>query len=144
PGGGLDTDRLLREFQKFWRRHSEIWELRTDYPEAFPHLLLMAFLQRVLNGGGNIEREYAAGRGRVDLAVEYKGGTSIIEIKVVHSYDTPGLVREEGLEQIRRYRRRIDPAAPAYLVIFDRRPDKPSWEERLTWEEEQGIVVVGA
>lgn len=64
PNGDLDMDRLLKEFQKFWRRHSEIWEQRADYTEAFPHLLLMAFLQRVLNGGGNIEREYAAGRGR--------------------------------------------------------------------------------
>jgi hypothetical protein len=34
-----------------------------DYTEAFLHLLLMAFLQRILNGEGNIDREYAASRG---------------------------------------------------------------------------------
>jgi hypothetical protein len=143
-GGGLDMERLLKEFQKFWRRHSEIWEQKTDYPEAFPHLLLMAFLQRVLNGGGTIEREYAAGRGRVDLAVEYGGEWYIIEIKLVHSYDTPGAVREEGLEQIRRYRERINGEAPAYLVIFDRRAEKPSWDERLSWEIAGDVTVVGA
>ena len=39
------------------------------------------FLQRVLNGGGNIERECAAGRGRMDLLVEYEEYKYIIEIK---------------------------------------------------------------
>jgi hypothetical protein len=76
----LDMDALLKEFQKFWRRNSELWEQKMNYTEAFPHLLLMAFLQRVLNGGGNIDREYAAGRGRMDLAVEYNNKFYIIEI----------------------------------------------------------------
>jgi len=144
--GSLDVDALLKEFQKFWRRHSEVWEERSDYTEAFPHLLLMAFLQRVLNGGGHIDREYAAGRGRTDLAVEFNNHLSIIEIKLIHYYDSPKIVREEGLEQIAWYRKRINPEAPAYLVIFDRRPEAKNipWEERLTWEQAEGITVVGA
>ncbi|MCL2139220.1 MAG: PD-(D/E)XK nuclease domain-containing protein [Treponema sp.] len=142
--GFLDMDALLREFQKFWRRHSEIWEEKMDYTEAFPHLLLMAFLQRVLNGGGHIDREYAAGRGRMDLAVEYNKKTYIIEIKLIHSYDTPAEVREEGLEQITRYRDKIDKTAPSYLVIFDRRPEakeKP-WDEKIGWEQEGDITLL--
>jgi hypothetical protein len=136
PDGTLDMDRLLAEFQKFWRRHSEVWEQKSDYTKAFPHLLLMAFLQRVTNGGGHIEREYAAGRGRLDLAVEFAGKCYIIEVKVVHSYDTPAVVCEEGLEQICGYRDKIDASAPAWLVIFDRRPKAKelSWDERITWE----------
>jgi hypothetical protein len=144
--GTLDMDRLLREFQKFWRRHSEVWEQKSNYTEAFPHLLLMAFLQRVTNGGGQIEREYAAGRGRMDLAVEFSGVCYIIEVKVVYYYDTPALVREEGLEQILGYRDRIDASAPAWLVIFDRRPqakERP-WEERITWttDEEKRVTIL--
>jgi len=143
--GSLDMDRLLREFQKFWRRNSEAWDRKMNYTEAFPHLLLMAFLQRVMNGGGHIDREYAAGRGRMDIAAEYKGRTHIIEIKLVRSYDSPGEVRGEGLEQVARYRDRIDSAAPAYLVIFDRRTEARArpWDERLTWETLDGITVVG-
>ena len=144
--GTLDMDRLLVEFQKFWRRHSEIWEQKSDYTEAFPHLLLMAFLQRVTNGGGYIEREYAAGRGRMDLAVTFAGRCYIIEVKVVHSYETPDVVREEGLEQIVSYRDRIDASAPAYLVIFDRRPQAKalSWDERISWtvDELAGVTVL--
>jgi len=107
-------------------------------------LLLMAFLQRIINGGGQIEREYAAGRGRTDLAVEYNKQWYIIEIKIVHYYDTPETVQEEGLEQIRRYRDRIASAAPAYLVIFDRRPETKSkpWAERISWMQADGITVV--
>jgi hypothetical protein len=142
--GSLDMDALLREFQKFWRKHSEIWEEKSDYTEAFPHLLLMAFLQRVLNGGGRIEREYAAGRGRMDLAVEYRKRWYILEVKLVHSHETPETVQEEGLEQIARYRDRIDAAAPAYLIIFDRRPQarEKSWEERLGWTQEGPVTVL--
>jgi hypothetical protein len=142
--GSLDMDALLREFQQFWRKHSEIWEEKSDYTEAFPHLLLMAFLQRVLNGGGRIEREYATGRGRMDLAVEYRKRWFILEVKLVHKYETPESVQTEGLEQIGRYRNRIDVAAPAYLLIFDRRPQakETPWEERLGWTREGTVTVV--
>jgi hypothetical protein len=142
PDGTLDMDALLREFQDFWRNNSEAWEERMDYPEAFPHLLLMAFLQRVANGEGRIEREYAAGRGRMDLAVAYKGAWNIIEIKLLRKNRTFEAVKAEGVKQILQYRQRIDPAAPCYLVIFDRRPDKPDWAERLTWEAADGGVTV--
>ena len=47
----------------FFRRHSEHWRNRFAYEEAWPQLLLQAYLQRVVNGGGRIEREYALGAG---------------------------------------------------------------------------------
>ena len=143
PDGSLDMDALLQEFQSFWRQHADLWEQKTNYTEAFPHLLLMAFLQRVLNGGGNIGREYGAGRGRVDLFVEYNGFRHIIEIKMVHRYQTPEAVRRSGLTQIRRYRDRFSSDIPSYLVIFDRRPETKlkSWDARITWENDGEITV---
>jgi hypothetical protein len=157
--GSLDMDALLKEFQIFWRRYSESWEKQIDWPEVFPHMILQAFLQRVLNGGGRIEREYAAGSGRMDLAVIFKGREYIIEIKIVHPHDGIKTVREEGPEQIKRYRDKIensefresgedgsaDAAVPTYLVIFDRRPGakKNSWNKRLSWNVVDGVTVVG-
>ncbi|GHV73366.1 hypothetical protein AGMMS49940_06680 [Spirochaetia bacterium] len=145
PDGSLDMDTLLKEFQKFWRKHSAVWEAQSNYHEAFPHLLLMAFLQRVLNGGGEIDREYAAGRGRMDLAVHYNAKTYIIEVKLIHYYDTLNEVKKEGLKQIVRYRDTVDKNAPAYLVIFDRRPEsiEKSWEEKIQWLAEEDITIVG-
>ena len=144
PNGDMDMDKLLEAFQRFWRRHADIWEEKADYTEAFPHLLLMAFLQRILNGGGRIERECAAGRGRMDLSIEYKGQWFIIEIKLIHYYDNPQEVRKEGLEQIRDYRDTFSPYAPAYLLIFDRRPKtkEKSWDERISWEQEGDVTVL--
>ncbi len=55
-------DSLLKAFQQFWRENSEIWEEKYEYKETAPHLILQAFLQRVVNGGGDILREYAGGR----------------------------------------------------------------------------------
>jgi hypothetical protein len=143
--GTLDMDNLLGEFVKFWRRHSQVLEASPGFTEAFPHLLLTAFLQRVTNGGGYVSREAAAGRGRMDLAVEYRGKVDIVEIKLIYPYDSPKTVKEEGMEQIKTYRDRVDAGAAAYLLLFDRRENvgEMSWEERLQWYTEDGITVVG-
>ena len=69
PDGRLLSDRLLAEFQTFFREHSEHWVERFQYKEAGPQLLLQAFLQRIVNSGGRIEREYGLGRMRVDLLI---------------------------------------------------------------------------
>ena len=145
PDGTLDMDALLKEFQKFWRKHSEIWESKSDYTEAFPHLLLMAFLQRITNGEGHIEREYAAGRGRMDLFIDFKGAQHIIEIKLIRDYDKPDEVQEDGIEQILWYRDKVGKNIPCYLLIFDRRSEdkKLPWEQRFTWNVDGEVTVVG-
>ena len=85
--GGLAVDRLLEAFQRFFRKHSEHWTQRFgQYREAGPQLLLQAYLQKVVNRGGRIEREYALGRGRVDLLIVWPhGGRArrfVVECKV--------------------------------------------------------------
>jgi hypothetical protein len=154
--GALDMDSLLREFQDFWRENSEIWESETGYTEAFPHLLVMAFLQRILNGGGRVEREYAAGRGRLDLAVEYEGAWNIIEIKLLRDRQTFDKVRDEGLRQITAYRdtlatqqKTAQKPIGCYLMIFDRRSEaaRAPWEQRIIWQPGAGaggdVTVAG-
>ncbi|GHT28238.1 hypothetical protein FACS18942_08490 [Planctomycetales bacterium] len=153
PDGTLDMDSLLKEFQGFWQENSEIWEENADYTEAFPHLLLMAFLQRITNGEGRIEREYAAGRKRMDLAIEYKDKWNIIEIKLLRDRQTFEKVKAEGLKQIVGYRDSFSSSLrmkdgdkiPCYLVIFDRRSEdkKLPWEQRITWNVEGEVTVVG-
>ena len=152
PDERLDMDALLQEFQDFWRNHSDTWEQWTNYTHAFPHLLLMAFLQRVVNATGRVEREFATGRGRMDLAVEYKGEWNIIEIKLLRSGRTFERVKAEGLKQVIRYRDTFVPPVGhrknitgVYLVIFDRRPEdvKPPWDERISWEQDGDVTVLG-
>ena len=134
----LDLHGLLEAFQDFFRQHSEHWAKRFGYDEAGPQLMLQAFLQRVVNGGGRIEREYGLGRGRTDLLVLWPdprgGGPSrmrkhVIECKVMRKgRGMQGTVRD-GLEQTTAYMDRSG-AETGHLVIFDCREGK-SWRERV-------------
>ena len=134
--GGLDVDKLLASFQRFFREHSEHWVQRFDYREAGPQLLLQAFLQRVVNGGGRIEREYGLGRGRTDLLLirpregsEESGATVdriVIECKVLHRSLERTIAA--GIEQTAAYGDRCA-AREGHLVVFDR--SGKSWEEKI-------------
>ncbi len=97
--GHIDMDGLLKDFQVFWRLHSGIWEEKYQYKEAAPHLILNAFLQRVINGGGEIAREYAYSKGRMDLCVIYNKHKYPIEIKLLYDENTV----PKGLEQLSNY-----------------------------------------
>jgi len=145
--GKIDVSYLLKEFQDFWCRNSEIFKERSnariyDYVEATPHLVLQAFLQRVINGGGKIHREFAAGSGRANLCIEYGGYDYPIELKLFRG---PSSV-SKGLEQLSDYVERCR-CEEGWLVMFDR-DTKKSWEEKLYMrlEEHKGkrITVVGA
>jgi len=135
--GGLDVVALLAAFQAFFREHSEHWVERFDYREAGPQLLLQAFLQRVVSGGGRIEREYGLGRGRTDLLILWpqSGRTRkfVVECKVLHK--SPERTVRDGLEQTVGYMDRCG-AEEGHLVLFDRTEGKP-WADKLFRREER-------
>lgn len=129
--GRLDLGKLLTAFQQFFREHSEHWVERFDYKEAGPQLLMQAFLQRIVNGGGRVEREYGLGRQRTDLALfwPYPGGTqtAVIELKLWRKSREQTIT--QGLEQTARYMDKIG-TPDGHLIIFDRRPEV-AWDEKI-------------
>ncbi len=139
--GKLDVALLLEEFQSFFRRHSEHWRNRFAYEEAWPQLLLQAFLQRVVNGGGRIEREYALGSGRVDLLIVWpvadRGPAErvqevAVECKVVRERDGLERTITEGVKQAARYVERCG-AEAGHLVVIDCRENR-TWEQKVFHE----------
>jgi type II secretory pathway predicted ATPase ExeA len=126
--GELDTDQLLHAFLDFWLQHGEALLKSASYPEIAPHLVLMAFLHRVINGGGTLEREYAIGRDRMDLCLRYGAMILGIELKVWRTGRPDPLTR--GLEQLEGYLERLKQSS-GWLVIFDRRTNALPLEERL-------------
>ena len=146
PEGRLDFPALLVAFRQWWRENADMLPPQApSYPEAVPHLALCAFLQRVINGGGRVHREFAAGRGAMDLLIEYGPDRFAIEIKRVRTRDSLETVIDRGVIQLGRY---LDTVGldHGWLVVFDVRPDR-SWEERL-WEREaefegKRITVIG-
>jgi len=131
PRGELMTDALLQAFLAFWLQHGEPLLKSASYPEIAPHLVLMAFLHRVINGGGTLEREYAIGRDRMDLCLRYGQVTLGIELKVWRPKKADPL--SKGLEQLDGYLARLGQDS-GWLVIFDRRENAPEVEERLKTE----------
>ena len=129
PDGRLDADRLLHAFVAFWRQHGEPLLATAPYHEIAPHLVLMAFLHRVANGGGTLDREYAIGRGRMDLCLRLGADTLAIELKVWRDREADPLA--EGLEQLDGYLAGLG-LDGGWLVIFDRRSGRPPIRERTT------------
>jgi hypothetical protein len=136
--GTLDLRKLIDGFIEFWRRHGEVLLRGMPYQEAAPHLAFMAYLQRITNAGGRIEREFAIGTGRADLVVEYGGRTDVIELKILRGKHT----LPDGLTQVTRYARRLGRDV-GYLVIFDVNSTTP-FEDRGQVEElvQDGVKVV--
>jgi len=147
PDGRLDTNALLAAFQEFFRENSEIWLERFDYKEAGPHLLMQAFLQRIVNSGGRIDREYGLGRGRTDLMLAWNHETGVqkvvIELKIL--YKSLEATIDDGLEQTADYMDKCG-ANEGHLVIFDQREGR-KWADKIFREEERregkGVVVWG-
>jgi len=132
PDGSLDLRKLLDAFLAFWRRHGAVLMGSVPYHEAAPHLVMMAFLHRVENGGGRLERKYAVGTGRLDLMLQHGSDRFAFELKVWREEDDSDPVRE-GLGQLdtRLSDLGLD---TGWLVIFDRRPGLPRLSERTSAE----------
>jgi hypothetical protein len=137
--GTLDMRRLLEEFAAFWREHGEILAGKMTYHEVAPQLVLMAYLRRVVNGGGFIDREYGVGRGRIDLLVRWPlvGAANqravqreALELKA-WAQDRPDPLRQ-GLQQLEACLSQLG-LDHGTLVIFDRRPNAPPASERTRW-----------
>jgi len=169
--GLLNMKKLLSAFQDFFQEHSEHWIERFDYKEAGPQLLIQAFLQRIVNGGGRIEREYGLGRMRTDLLVIWpvkeqniddrqqvtegigyqsssisypaKIQRVVIELKIL--YKSMAKTIDAGLKQTWEYMDRCR-ADEGHLVIFDRSTKKSWKKKRFVMEksfQEHSITVWG-
>ncbi len=128
---GLDMNWLIKDFQRFWREDASVWEDWRKYREAGPHLIFMAFLQRVVNGGGILTREMALGSGAIDIGLKFRGRSYGVEIKIKPTYR-----RTDALAQTRRYLNVMD-APEGWLLVFDTAPldETTDYEKRFTWED---------
>ena len=121
---GLDMPGLMAAFQRFWRENSGADRRAYEYGEATPHLVLMAFLQRVTNGNGRIAREMALGSKRLDLCVEFRGHRYAVEVKTAKNF-----AGEDSYRQLAGYLDGLG-LAEGWMAIFDDGKEK-SWDEKL-------------
>ncbi len=141
PDGSINMEKLMLDFQQFFRQNADSWIGRFDYAEAGPQLLLQAFLQRIVNGGGYIDREYGIGRRRTDLLIRkpltdgYGGPVQriVLELKLLRG-DLETTI-EKGLEQTAGYMDLVGSVDEGHFILFDRSSGK-SWDERI-WHQKR-------
>ncbi|MCP4148722.1 MAG: ATP-binding protein [bacterium] len=126
--GLLDMKKLFKAFQYFYSENAEAWLDRYEYKESAQHLLLMAFLQRIVNSGGEIIREMAVGNGRIDLLVKFNEQRVAMELKINRGKRSI----EKAKEQLDRYLDGLS-LKEGYLVLFD--PGKKEWDKKLFYKE---------
>ena len=151
PDRHIDTPKLLAAFQQFFREHSDHWMEGFNYREAGPQLLIQAFLQRIINGGGRINREYALGRKRTDLLIEWPLDEQqgflgpvqriVLELKILRPGRKLATLQKEGITQTQGYAAQVG-ASEAHLIIFDRNPNK-TWSKKIWRKVVDGLPVWG-
>ena len=152
PDNSINMEKLLTDFQQFFRQNSDAWIGKFDYAEAGPQLLLQAYLQRIVNGGGYIDREYGLGRRRTDLLIRkpltdgYGGPIQRIVLELKIKRGSLEKVIDDGLRQTYEYMDTVGIVDEGHLIIFDRSKEK-TWEERI-WHKpyqynEKTILVWG-
>jgi len=137
PDNTINMPKLMTEFQSFYRENAESWDRHFDYREAGPQLLMQAFLQRIVNGGGYIDREYGLGMKRTDLMIrkpltdQYGGPVQKIVIELKIRYDSLETEISKALEQTDGYiSRAASELKEGHIIIFDRDSSK-SWDEKI-------------
>jgi hypothetical protein len=135
--GTIDFNKLMHAFQDFFRKHSEKWQDGFQYREASVQLLLQAFLQRIINNGGYIFREYGLGKKRTDLLIIWHKGKQkqevVVELKIRRSNTQKTI--QKGVQQTWNYMDKCG-ASEGHLVIFDQRKSK-SWKDKIFMRKEQ-------
>ena len=136
PDGKLDIQKVLDAYIKFYKENSELVTKRKTYNEAAHHLLFMAWLQRIVNGGGYITREYAAGLKRLDLCIDFAGERFAFELKLSSKQ-----ALTDGKTQLVDYLQRLS-LDSGWLIIFSRKPIE-NWDAvgKREWIEEQGKKI---
>jgi hypothetical protein len=145
-GKELFISEVLKEFQHFFRHGSDSFPKQNgdlaayNYDEAAFAFMLMAYLQFAFNSSAAIHRQFAQGRGAVDVVVIYHGREYIIEVKLKENTTLP-----KSLKQLAGC---LDIAGESegWVVIIDRNRNK-TWNEKIYWKTEQlknvTIHVVG-
>jgi hypothetical protein len=149
PERRIDMPKLLSAFQQFFRENVESWIERFQYKEAGPQLLMQAFLQRIINGGGRINREYALGSQRTDIFIEWPidaekgfyGEVQLIVVELKIQRAALDRVIADGIIQTKGYADKVG-TNEMYLVIFNRNPNV-LWEDKIWQKTVDDVLVVG-
>jgi len=114
--GHLDFRRVLDKFQAFMKAKGAAVSKHRDFHEATGQLLLLSYLDLLVNGKGWTFKEPQSGEGRIDVVCCYGRQKEVVELKLWYGERRYAA----GLSQLAKYldREGLD---HGYLFVFDRR-----------------------
>jgi PD-(D/E)XK nuclease superfamily/ATPase family associated with various cellular activities (AAA) len=133
--GRLNIWSVLERFFEFYRENGEMVTRRKTYTESAHHLTFMAWLQRIVNGGGYIRREYAAGLGFIDLVIEFVPDKFVFELKTERNFK-----QEKALAQVATYAHRMS-VSECFLVVFRKEMTNPDLVGECTVVEYEDLKI---
>jgi hypothetical protein len=114
--GRLDFRRVLDRFQVFMKSKGSQVVRSHEFKEATGQLLLLSYLDLLVNGKGWTFKEVQSAQGRIDVLCCYGNQKEIVELKLWYGEQR----YDQGLEQLVRYLEN-ESLDHGYLVVFDRR-----------------------
>jgi len=114
--GHLDFRRVLDKFQAFMKAKGAAVSKHRGFHEATGQLLLLSYLDLLVNGKGWTFKEPQSGEGRIDVVCCYGRQKEVVELKLWYGERRYAA----GLSQLTKYldREGLD---HGYLFVFDRR-----------------------
>jgi hypothetical protein len=118
--GNLNFERVLEKFQAFMKSKGTQVTKQREFKEATGQLLLLSYLDAIVNGKGWTFKEVQSGEGRVDVLCCYKNQKAVVEVKIWYGERRYG----GALAQLAKYLK-SENLDRGYLVVFDRRENVP-------------------
>ncbi len=119
-GGRFDFRLVLDKFQAFMKAKGADVITHPHFREAFGQLLLLSYLDQLVNGKGWTFKEVRSGQGRIDVMCCYGRQKEVVEIKLWRGE----IHYSKGLRQLAKYLE-SENLERGYLVVFDRRENAP-------------------
>jgi hypothetical protein len=112
----LDFRLVVDKFQAFMKSKGAAVAKHPNFAEATGQLLLLSYLDLLVNGKGWTFKEVQSGEGRIDVMCCYKKQKEVVELKLWYGASD----YDKGAEQLARYLE-SENLNRGYLAVFDRR-----------------------
>jgi hypothetical protein len=139
--GGLNIDKILKAFQIFYNRYYERWVEHFNYKNAGAFLLFQAFLQRITDGGGKIQREYGIGNKSTTIILNWPSRQ--FRQKCIFDLCLLSMPVKENIKESSEYlyqKMKENGIKRGYLLLFNIQPDS-LWEQKLFKTSRDGYTL---
>lgn len=147
PNGKLDFNKLLKSYQQFFKNHIERLIKFIDYGNAGYVLIFQSLLQKLVEFGGKIVRNYGLNKNFIEIKYlnEYNNQNILFYIKHYKksSHETYKQTIQNSIDELSLYLNKIDEDFEEIHLVLFYMDLNYSWDERLFYskKEKDNLVI---